>query len=104
MAVRPDVRLDDAPLEPLTCSTCQARVEVRKASWEQTSIQWQADALAVCLEHRATSKGAGPNGAVFPGCATLSRTIMEAAVRGDVRVRDDSNPPRNTEAAPRGRP
>jgi hypothetical protein len=103
MAVRPDVRLDDAPLEPLTCSTCRARVEVRKTSWEQTSIQWHSDALAACLEHRASSRGAGPNGAVFRGCAALSRTIKEAAVRGGVRVRDDSDPPRNTEAAPRGR-
>jgi hypothetical protein len=103
MAVRPDARLDDAPLEPLTCSACRARVGVRKASWEQTSIQWQGDALAACLEHRATSRGAGPNGEVFRGCAALSRTITEAAVRGDVRVRDDSEPPCHTEVAPGGR-
>ena len=104
MAVRSDPRLHDAPLVPVACSTCRAPVAVRKASWEQTSIQWSTDALAACLEHRAMSRRPGPNGAVFTGCATLARSIAEAAVRGDLGVRDDSDLRRNTDPAAGGHP
>lgn len=88
MAVKPDVRLDDAPMQPVTCGSCGAVVEARKSSWDQTSIQWNDSALAACVERRASSPRPGPNGATFPGCAALRDAIREAAVRGDLDVVD----------------
>ncbi|MFD7077816.1 ferredoxin [Nocardioides sp. NPDC057577] len=88
--VRPDVRLDDAPMQPVTCGTCEGHVQVRKSSWDQTSIQWSEAALAACVERRASSPRPGPNGATFTGCAALRDAIREAAVRGDLTVIDDT--------------
>ena len=48
MTVRPDNRLSDAPMVPVHCKSCEARVLVRKSSWEQTSVQWDATATARC--------------------------------------------------------
>lgn len=89
MTVRPDNRLFDEPMVPVTCHTCAGRVEVRKSSWDQTSIQWHADALASCAERRLAESGSGPEGAAFPGCQALKATIREAAVRGEVSVRSE---------------
>lgn len=86
MAVRTDVRLVDAPMQPVQCSTCGACVEVRKSSWDQTSIQWDAESLQSCVQRRADSPGAGPNGRSFGGCAALRESIREAAVRGDITI------------------
>ena len=69
MSVRPDVRLDDAPMQDVSCGTCGAHVLSRKSSWEQTSIQWSAEAAASCVERRASSPRPGPNGSTFIGCA-----------------------------------
>lgn len=88
MSVRPDNRLADVPMTPLACQACGARVEVRKSSWDQTSIQWRGDAAA-CVERRATSSGPGPNGGTFPGCATLRDTVRRAAVSGALPVVDE---------------
>lgn len=85
---RPDNRLDDGPMVPLACQVCGARVEARKSSWEQTSIQWSADARERCLERRATTPGPGPNGAAFAGCQALRQSVREAAVRGELPVQD----------------
>lgn len=95
-APRPDVRLDDGAMERVTCTTCTAGVEVRKSSWEQTSIQWHADALDACLERRASSPGVGPN-ATFAGCAALGDAIREAAVRGSLSVQSGEALPTNPE-------
>jgi hypothetical protein len=89
MSVRPDNRLADAPMTPLACHTCGARVEVRKSSWDQTSIQWRGDAVGACVERRAATPGTGPNAGAFPGCAALRDTVREAAVRGELRVVDE---------------
>ncbi len=86
MAVRPDVRLLDAPMQPVQCSTCGACVEVRKSSWDQTSIQWHADAVRACMERRATQPGRGPNGDFFTGCSALRESVREAAVRGEITI------------------
>jgi hypothetical protein len=85
---RPDNRLEDGPMVPLACQACGARVEARKSSWEQTSIQWSADARDRCLERRATAPGPGPNGAAFAGCQALRQSVREAAVRGELPVQD----------------
>ncbi|MGI5157608.1 ferredoxin [Microbispora sp. CA-102843] len=84
MTVRPDNRLLDAPMQPLTCRRCGAGVEVRKASWHQTSVQWNADAADACQERRA----AGPG--VFPGCAALRDSIVQAALDGEIAVPEES--------------
>lgn len=87
--IREDNRLSDAPMEALTCHSCQAQVEVRKSSWAQTSVQWHAEALAACVERRASSPRPGPNGRVFTGCMNLRDSVREAAVLGDIHVLDD---------------
>jgi hypothetical protein len=97
MAVRPDVRLENGPMTPVACTTCGAAVEARKSSWDQTSIQWSSEALAACLEHRATGAGPGPNGATFPGCHALRDCIRRAAVSGTLPVQDDDPLPTNPE-------
>lgn len=85
MAVRPDNRLEDAPMTGVACGTCGARVEARKSSWEQTSIQWDTEALRTCAKRRAAGEGAMP----FTGCRSLAAAIGEAAVSGRIRVRSD---------------
>lgn len=90
MAVRPDNRLDHGPMTPVSCTTCGAGVEVRKSSWEQTSVQWHDAAVEQCLERRASSPRPGPNGAAFAGCEALRRSIHDAAVNGDLLIQDGS--------------
>lgn len=86
MAVRADPRLLDAPMRPVRCSTCGAGVEVRKSSWDQTSIQWNAEAVQACVRRRADSRRPGPNGSIFSGCTALREDIREATVRGDIII------------------
>lgn len=86
-AIRPDVRLADGPMQPVTCAACAAVVTVRKSSWDQTSIQWTGDALRRCRERQATTTGSDrPNRRAFPGCAALTAAVREAAVAGDLDV------------------
>ncbi|NLT29850.1 MAG: ferredoxin [Propionibacterium sp.] len=82
---RPDVRLDDAPMEPVTCETCQQQVEVRKSTWDQTSIQWHRDAMEGCVERRASNLEDGR----FPGCSALRDSVRKAAVLGQVHIVSD---------------
>lgn len=94
--VRPDIRLESAPMVPVTCDTCGVMVEARKSSWEQTSIQWHGEALRACLERRATDPGCRPN-ATFAGCSALDIAIREAAVRGALPVQSGDPLPVNPE-------
>ncbi len=89
MTVRPDVRLDDAPMRSVACRRCTARVEVRKSSWQQTSVQWDAAALEACQERRAAVPGPGPNGDFFEACSALRESIQQAATAGVLPVPDD---------------
>ncbi|MFF3670776.1 ferredoxin [Microtetraspora malaysiensis] len=84
MTVRQDNRLLDAPMVPVGCRQCGARVQVRKSSWQQTSIQWDTEAMDTCLERRA-----GPDGGRFTACEALRETIARAALNGHVPVPDD---------------
>ncbi|QIX28672.1 ferredoxin [Nocardioides sp. JQ2195] len=97
MAVRPDVRLDDSPMQPVTCTRCSARVEARKSSWEQTTIQWSAAAITACQERRE-NPGAS-DGVGFAGCSSLAESIREAAVSGSLPVQSGDPLPVNDEAA-----
>lgn len=89
MGVRSDLRLDAAPMSPVTCGTCGLRVLARKSSWDQTSVQWPS-APDACGERRDTTPRPGPNSEVFLGCPYLAESIREAAVRGDLPVIDPS--------------
>lgn len=85
--MRVDNRLtDSAPMRPLACDRCAAQVLVRKSSWQQTSVQWNGRAVALCAER----EGAGP---AFEGCRSLRDTIREAALRGTIELVDDGDGP-----------
>jgi hypothetical protein len=83
VVVRPDVRLEDGPMVPVTCAACRARVDVRKSSWEQTSIQWSADAIDTCHERGSADT---VDGVGFAGCSALTASIRSAALEGSLPV------------------
>lgn len=68
---------------------------MRKSSWDQTSIQWHASAVAACVERRASTTRPGPNGATFLGCAALQESVRQASVQGEIPVVDDDPLPVN---------
>lgn len=94
MAPRTDERLLDTPMLPVRCTRCAATVRVRKGSWQQTSIQWDATAAAACEERPDVLREDGPNGAQnVRTCAALRESIEGAALDGRLPVppeRDDS--------------
>ncbi len=100
MSVRPDNRLAEASMTPLACTACGARVEVRKSSWDQTSIQWHDEAVGACLERRATTVAPGPNGGAFRGCGALRASVREAAVNGSLHIVDEDPLKANPDAVP----
>lgn len=95
MSVRPDNRLDDAPMTPVGCGACGAQVLVRKSSWEQTSIQWNADSMSKCQARKAVprfSRGAGVGsgpGSELLLCDELRTSIEDAARGGRLSVLDE---------------
>lgn len=90
MAVRTDNRLQDLPPVPVSCRRCAAEVLVRKSSWQQTSIQWNADATARCPQRREAEMLAKHTGRVFLACSDLRDTIDEAVESGVLRVVDET--------------
>jgi hypothetical protein len=91
MAVRVDNRLADSPMVPVACSRCGARVLARKSSWNQTTVQWNADASWACLERRDAENLAVHSGqGLFLACSALSGSIVEAVRNGDLPVVDES--------------
>ena len=89
MAVRPDIRLADSPMVPVTCERCGAGVEVRKSSWNQTSVQWTASALNRCEERCSASQLAeNGRGGLFLACSALNGSIVDAVKAGTVPVLD----------------
>jgi methylmalonyl-CoA mutase cobalamin-binding subunit len=89
MTARLDNRLVDAPMRGVDCRRCCARVEVRKSSWHQTSVQWDAAATAACQERAEAALLPGLNGSFFESCSALRESIREAALGGAVPVSDD---------------
>ena len=86
LAVRTDNRLDDMPMVPVACGSCGAKVLVRKSSWNQTSVQWNADATARCAERLEAERIAGHG--VFLACSALRDSIEAAAVTGLLTIVD----------------
>lgn len=88
MPVREDVRLVDMPMAPVMCQDCGARVMARKSSWNQTSVQWDADASARCIERRDAECLAGHHRGPFLGCTALRESIQAAVARGELAIVD----------------
>lgn len=64
---------------------------VQKNSWEHTSVQWDDTARQQCPEVAATD--GGRPGTPRKGCAALRASILAAAERGVIEVRDDEPVP-----------
>ncbi|MCV7092132.1 ferredoxin [Mycobacterium interjectum] len=79
-SVRADNRLDEMPMMPVACRSCAALVLARKSTWNQTSVQWNAEATDRCVERREANRLAGHHGGLFLACSAL-RDSIEAAVR-----------------------
>jgi hypothetical protein len=93
MAVRPDNRLADCPMVPVACRRCGARVLARKSSWNQTSVQWNAEASARCLERRDADNLAEHSArGLFLACSALSDSIVDAVRNRELPVVDETVP------------
>jgi hypothetical protein len=90
MSVRADNRLDETPMKPVTCRICGAQVVARKSSWNQTSVQWNADATVRCAERAEAQKISVPGSrGVFLACSALSESIRDAVRHGDLAIVDE---------------
>ena len=93
MTLQTDDRLCDSPMVPVDCGHCGAAVLVRKGSWNQTSVQWNAAASAKCFQNRdPDNSGAYSGRGVFLGCSALTDSIVGAVGDGDVPVVDETLP------------
>ncbi|OBH37578.1 ferredoxin [Mycobacterium sp. E342] len=89
-SVRTDNRLDEMPMVPVSCRDCGARVLARKGTWNQTSVQWNADATARCTELAEARKISAHAGrAVFLACSALRESILDAVRRGALAIVDE---------------
>ena len=80
--LRTDNRLDDAPMQPLRCRHCAARLLVRKSTVHQTSLQWNAGAVEACAE-----LGASPMpGPALAGCSRLKESVEAEVAEGTLRT------------------
>jgi hypothetical protein len=94
MTVRTDNRLTDAPMVSVTCQKCGAKVLARKSSWQQTSVQWDAAALARCPQRREAALLSAHGGrGVFLSCSELRETIMDVAHDGGLSLLDERPDP-----------
>jgi hypothetical protein len=90
MTVRPDNRLADAPMVPVSCRRCGASVLARKSTWDQTSVQWSAQASAQCLERQDAEQLTGHGYGVFLACSALRDSISMAAGEGALPIVDET--------------
>ena len=81
-ASRADNRLDDAPMQPVRCRHCAARLLVRKSTPHQTSLQWTAEAVEACAE-LGTSPIPGP---ALAGCSRLKESVEAEVDAGRLRI------------------
>ena len=91
MTVQIDNRLSDSPMAPVGCRRCGAVVLARKSSLSQTSVQWNAEASARCLQRRDPDNSIGySRRGVFLGCSALADSILDAVGDGDLPVVDET--------------
>lgn len=76
-------------MQPVNCYACGAWVTARKSSWDQTTVQWTADALSLCWERGDTPTSDRPNRNAFEGCGAMRTAIRAAAVSGSLDVQSD---------------
>jgi hypothetical protein len=89
-SVRTDNRLDEMPMLPVACRSCGAQVLVRKSTWNQTTVQWNADATGRCAERAEAQKVSAHAGrGVFLVCSVLRESILDAVRIGELSVVDD---------------
>ena len=75
---------------PVQCRNCGARVLARKSSWNQASVQWNADATARCAERAEAQQISAPGSrGVFLACSALSESILDAVRHGDLSIVDE---------------
>jgi hypothetical protein len=95
------------PMMPVACRRCGARVLARKSSWNQTSVQWNAEATDRCPERAEAQKMSGHvNRGVFLACSALRESITDAVCDGELPIVDhlaDATPQPST-ALTRSRP
>ncbi len=85
--MRTDNRLDEMPMAPVACRNCGAEVLARKSTWNQTSVQWNADATARCAERAEARKLTEPGSrGVFLVCSALSESILDAVRHGHLAI------------------
>jgi hypothetical protein len=87
--IRTDDRLLDCPPVPVSCKHCGAMVLARKSSWQQTSVQWNAEATSRCLERRDTQAGAPQTRGPFLACSKLRDSIEDATRSGAIPIVDE---------------
>jgi hypothetical protein len=88
---RTDNRLDEMPMMPVACRSCGARVLVRKSTWNQTSVQWNADATDRCTERAEAEKvSAHANRGVFLVCSALRESILDAVRHAGLAIVDET--------------
>lgn len=76
---------------PVACGDCGAQVLVRKSSWNQTSVQWNADATRRCAQRAEAQKvSAYANRAVFLVCSALRESILDVVRRGELAIVDET--------------
>ena len=89
MTLRADNRLAEVPMTPVRCRRCAADVWVRKSSWAQTSVQWNAAATAQCTQRIDAQRHAIHGGCgLFLACSALDESIADAVRGGQVPVVD----------------
>jgi hypothetical protein len=91
MTLQADNRLAEAPMTMVRCKRCAAGVLVRKSSWNQTSLQWDAAASAGCIERTNAQRVNGYGGrALFLACSALADSITDAVRRGQLPIVDEN--------------
>jgi len=75
-------------LVPVPCTVCATEVLVRKASREQTSIQYRSSPASTCPEFAARI-AAGELSARIDTCPRLREAIERAVATGTVAVPDE---------------
>ena len=93
MTLRADNRLADAPMTAVQCRRCATQVLVRKSSWDQTSVQWNALASACCIERSDAERLVAYGGhGLFLACSVLSESITDAVRHGELPIVDETPP------------
>ena len=96
-----DDRLADLPMTPVECQRCHATVQVRKSSWQQTSVQWDEAGARTCPERRPSLSAGGIREADFFTCAGLRESIAQAALSGTIPLVEDMDEETAGGSAPR---